>query len=117
MIIIDYLQLVSVRGSRGNRTEEVGQISRGLKILARELDVPIIALSQLSRQAEKTNESNEPTDRFCLICVNLVVLSKMRTLLCFYIVQIKEQMIQQKNTRVQELNSLLQKIVRELPIV
>lgn len=53
LIIIDYLQLVNLRGHRGNRTEEVGQISRGLKVLARELDVPVVALSQLSRQAEE----------------------------------------------------------------
>lgn len=52
LVIVDYLQLVNVRNFRGNRTEEVGQISRGLKILARELDVPVIALSQLSRQAD-----------------------------------------------------------------
>ena len=52
LIIVDYLQLLNVANSRGNRTEEVGQISRGLKILARELGVPVLALSQLSRAVE-----------------------------------------------------------------
>lgn len=56
LIIIDYLQLIEVQNARGNRTEEVGKISRGLKTLARELDVPVLALSQLSRQVESTED-------------------------------------------------------------
>ena len=51
LIIIDYLQLMSGRGKE-NRVQEVGEISRGLKALARELNVPVIALSQLSRAFE-----------------------------------------------------------------
>ncbi len=51
LIIIDYLQLMS-GGSAENRQLEVSSISRGLKILARELEVPVVALSQLSRQLE-----------------------------------------------------------------
>ena len=49
IILIDYLSLMSAAGSFGSRQEEVAQISRGLKSLALELNVPIIALQQLSR--------------------------------------------------------------------
>jgi len=53
LIIIDYLQLMSGGPEgKGNREQEISQISRGLKSLAKELEVPIIALSQLSRQVE-----------------------------------------------------------------
>jgi len=52
LVIIDYLQLMSGRASAENRQVEVAEISRGLKILARELQVPVLALSQLSRNLE-----------------------------------------------------------------
>ncbi|MBL8159607.1 replicative DNA helicase [Candidatus Saccharibacteria bacterium] len=54
LIIIDYLQLMSgsSSGNQSNRVQEVSEISRGLKLVARELDVPLIALSQLSRTVE-----------------------------------------------------------------
>jgi replicative DNA helicase len=62
MIVIDYLQLLRGGGGRQeNRQQEVSEISRGLKQLARELNVPVIALSQLSRASEdKTRLDNKP---------------------------------------------------------
>ena len=58
LIIIDYLQLIQGSGNRrnGSREQEISEISRSLKILAKELDVPVIALSQLSRAAEQRND-------------------------------------------------------------
>ena len=53
MIIVDYVQLMRADDPRQNRVEQVGQISRGLKLLARELHVPVVALSQLSRAPEQ----------------------------------------------------------------
>jgi replicative DNA helicase len=53
LIIVDYMQLMMGHGRFDNRTQEVSQISRGLKLLAKELKVPIVALSQLSRQPEQ----------------------------------------------------------------
>ena len=52
MIIIDYLQLMSGRGRAENRQQEISEISRSLKALARELSVPVVTLSQLSRAPE-----------------------------------------------------------------
>jgi replicative DNA helicase len=60
LVIVDYLQLMRHEGRVENRVEQVGQISRGLKGLARELDVPVIALSQLSRAVEQRGGDKRP---------------------------------------------------------
>ncbi|MCM4154161.1 replicative DNA helicase [Arenibacter sp. N53] len=62
MIIIDYLQLMTAGGSQkgGNREQEISTISRNLKALAKELNVPVIALSQLSRAVETRGGSKRP---------------------------------------------------------
>jgi replicative DNA helicase len=59
MIVVDYLQLMQVAGTKENRATEISEISRGLKALAKELSVPVIALSQLNRSVEQ-RESKKP---------------------------------------------------------
>jgi replicative DNA helicase len=56
LIVIDYLQLMTSGTTTENRVQEVSQISRNLKLLARDLDVPIIAMSQLSRAVEQRHD-------------------------------------------------------------
>ncbi len=56
LIVIDYLQLMQVPGNKENRATEISEISRGLKALAKELDVPVIALSQLNRSLEQRTD-------------------------------------------------------------
>lgn len=64
LIVIDYLQLMTGGGSRyDNRQQEVSEISRSLKGLARELEVPVIALSQLSRQSEQRRGAQDKLPR------------------------------------------------------
>jgi replicative DNA helicase len=60
LVIVDYLQLMRSEGRIENRVEAVSQMSRGLKALARELNVPVIALSQLSRQVEQRGGEKKP---------------------------------------------------------
>jgi replicative DNA helicase len=59
VIFVDYLQLMSDRASKENRQQEISAISRGLKSLARELNIPVVALAQLNRQVEG-REGNRP---------------------------------------------------------
>ncbi|WP_054951123.1 replicative DNA helicase [Numidum massiliense] len=56
LVLIDYLQLINSRHNRDSRQQEISEISRSLKTLARELDCPIIALSQLSRSVEQRQD-------------------------------------------------------------
>ena len=60
VIVVDYLQLIQSTGKRPNRAAEVGDISRGLKAIATDFKIPVIALSQLNRASE-LNKDKEPT--------------------------------------------------------
>ena len=60
LVVIDYLQLMSSRGRIENRNQEVSAISRGLKLMAKELNVPILVLSQLSRASETRPGDHRP---------------------------------------------------------
>ncbi len=62
LVIVDYLQLVSGRGRFSNRVEEVSSISRGLKALAKELKVPVLVLSQLTRAPEREDRKPQLAD-------------------------------------------------------
>ena len=56
VLIIDYLQLVRPASAKDNRVNEVSEITQGMKAIAKELDIPVIALSQLSRQVESRDD-------------------------------------------------------------
>lgn len=60
LVVVDYLQLMSVRGKTENRVQEVSQLSRNLKLLSKELNVPFIVLSQLSRAPETRQGDHRP---------------------------------------------------------
>ena len=60
MVIIDYIQLMSAGDTKGNREQEISTISRSLKSLAKELDIPVIALSQLNRSVETRAGTKRP---------------------------------------------------------
>lgn len=63
LIIVDYLQLMSSKKRSENRVQEISEMTRGLKNLARELHVPVIAVSQLSREVEKRESKKTTTFR------------------------------------------------------
>jgi replicative DNA helicase len=60
LVVVDYLQLMSVRGRTENRNQEVSQLSRGLKLLSKELGCPFLVLSQLSRATETRQGDHRP---------------------------------------------------------
>ena len=60
LVIVDYLQLMSGRGRYENRTQEVSALSRGMKLMAKELNVPMLVLSQLSRAPETRQGDHRP---------------------------------------------------------
>src|SRR5579872_4864262 len=60
LVVVDYLQLMSVRGRFENRNQEISTISRGMKLLAKELNVPMVVLSQLSRAPETRQGDHRP---------------------------------------------------------
>lgn len=60
MVVIDYLQLMTAGSTSGNREQEISTISRSIKSIAKELDIPIIALSQLSRMVETRGGDKRP---------------------------------------------------------
>ena len=60
LVVVDYLQLMSIRGRTENRNQEVSQLSRGMKLLSKELGCPFLVLSQLSRAPETRQGDHRP---------------------------------------------------------
>jgi len=60
LIVIDYIQLMTIKDNKGNREQEISTISRSLKAIAKELNIPVIVLSQLNRSVETRGGSKRP---------------------------------------------------------
>ena len=60
LVVIDYLQLMTAGGDKGNREQEISTISRSIKSIAKELNIPVIALSQLNRSVETRGGDKKP---------------------------------------------------------
>ena len=83
LVIIDYLQLMGSGRRIDNRVQEISEITRNLKILAKEMNVPVITLSQLSRASEQRTD----TDHSFPTCVIRVLSSRMPTSYFFFTVR------------------------------
>ena len=81
LVIIDYLQLMQSAKRTESRVQEISDITRNLKIMAKELNVPVIALSQLSRAAEKTQAARTIGHSFPT-CATPALSSRMPTSCC-----------------------------------
>jgi replicative DNA helicase len=62
IVIVDYMQLIEAADRRQKRYEAVGEMSRGLKLLARELQIPVVAMAQLNRESEAANREPKLSD-------------------------------------------------------